>query len=86
MKTMKQVLAEFQRMQKQLMGEGIVEVYVYCDGGYWAIKVQKVTFTDNQEVKTRDYVEWTHYSSQNEEQERENEKLLDEFKEKLNIK
>lgn len=86
MKTMKQVLAEFQRMQKQLMGEGIVEVNVYCDGGYWAIKVQKVTFTNNHEIKTRDYVEWTHYSSQDEEDEQNNEAKLAEFKEKFNLK
>lgn len=86
MKTMKQVLAEFQRMQKQLICDGLVEVYVYCDGEYWAIRVQKLTFTDNHEVKTRDYVEWTHYTSQDEEQELDNEKLLAEFKEKFNLK
>lgn len=86
MKTMKQVLAEFQRMQKQLMCEGIVEVRVYCDGEYWAIRVEKVTFTNNDEIKTRDYVEWTHYTSQDDENEQENEKLLAEFKEKFNLK
>ena len=86
MRTMKQVLAEFQRMQKQLICDGVVEIYVYCDGEYWAIRVQKVTFTDNHEVKTRDYVEWAHYSSQDEEQEQKNEKLLAEFKEKFNLK
>lgn len=86
MKTMKQVLAEFQRMQKQLICDGLVEVYVYCDGEYWAIRVQTLTFTDNHEVKTRDCVEWTHYTSQDEEQELDNEKQLAEFKEKFNLK
>ena len=86
MRTMKQVLAEFQRMQEQLIGDGIVEVNVYCNGKYWAIRVQKVTFTDNNEVKTRDYVEWVHYTCHDEEQEQKNEKLLAEFKEKFNLK
>ena len=86
MKTRKQVLAEFQRMQKQLICDGLVELRVYRDGTYWAIRVQKVTFTDNHEVKTCDYVEWTHYSVQDEDDEQTQEKLLAEFKEKFNLK
>ncbi len=83
---MKQVLAEFQRMQKQLICDGVVEIYVYRDGTYWAIRVQRVTFTDNHEVKTRDYVEWTHYSVQDEEDEQDNKERLAEFKAKFNLK
>ena len=86
MRTMKQVLAEFQRMQGQLICDGVVEVRVYRDGEYWSIKVQRVTFTEYYEVKTSDGVEWTHYSSHYDEQEQKNEKLLAAFKEKFNLK
>lgn len=82
---MKQVLAEFQQMQKQLLCDGIVEVRVYKSDDYWTIKVQVTTFTEDCEIKTRDYVEWTHYSRQGEENEQNNEWLLAEFKERFGL-
>lgn len=86
MKTMKQVLAEFQRMQKQLICDGSVDVRVYCNGKYWTVSVEKMTFTHKNEIETHDWVEWTHYSCQDEVDEQENEAKLAAFKEKLNLK
>ena len=86
MRTMKQVLAEFQRMQRQLICDGSVEVRVYQDGNYWAIKLTRSTFTVGCEIDSYHFVEWTHYSVQDEEDEQEQEKLLAEFKEKFNLK
>lgn len=86
MKTMKQVLAEFQRMQEQLMGDCAVEVRVYKDGNYWAIKLTRSTFTAGSALESYHFVEWTHYSIQDEEQEQKNEKLLAEFKKMFNLK
>ena len=89
MKTRKQVLAEFQRMQNQMSGKvrGFVAVQEYNgdDFAYWCIKMQVTKFND-QVIEERDDVEWTHYSRQSEEQERENEAVLAEFKEKFNLK
>lgn len=88
MKTRKQVLAEFQRMQKQLCGKvrGFVVVQEYNgeDFAYWCIKMLVAKF-NGQEIEEREEVEWTHYR-QSEEQERENEAVLAEFKEKFNLK
>jgi hypothetical protein len=89
MKTRKQVLAEFQRMHRQLCGKvrGFVVVQEYNgdDFAYWCIKMQVTKFNDK-EIEARNEVEWTHYSRQSEEQERENEAVLAEFKEKFNLK
>lgn len=86
MKTMKQVLAMYQRMQRQIVIDGHVEVVVCKDEAYWMIRIQVVTFTENCEIRTRDYAEWTHYSYQREETERENEKKVAEFKERFGLK
>ena len=88
MKTRKQVLAEFQRMQNQLCGKvrGFVVVQEYNgeDFAYWCIKMLVTKFND-QVIEERDEVEWTHFSK-SEEQERENEAVLAEFKKKFNLK
>jgi len=89
MKTRKQVLAEFQRMQNQLCdkvrGFVVVQEHNGYDFAYWCIKIQVTTFK-GLEIEARDEVEWTHYSCQGEENERENEAVLAEFKEKFNLK
>lgn len=86
MRTQKQVLAEFQQMQKQMICDGFVEVSVYQDGNYWAIKLVRTTITGRYKIDARDWVEWTHYTCHDEEYEAENEKNLAEFKEKFNLK
>ena len=91
MKTMKQVLAEFQRMQNQLYGKfghGTIKVRAYDQGnGYWTVRILVTRWCS--ELNTHDVweqVEWDHYSDQNEFYEQENEKLLAEFKKKFNLK
>lgn len=91
MKTMKQVLAEFQRMQKQLYGKfghGTLELKAYDQGnGYWSVRILVTRWSSV--LNTHDVweqIEWDHYSEQNEFNEQENEKLLAEFKEKFNLK
>lgn len=88
MKTKKQVLAEFQRMHRQLCGtvEGFVEVEEYNAMGMWAIKLH-VTRFENSEIVANDRVEWDNYcTTHSEKNERENEATLAEFKEKFNLK
>ena len=89
MKTRKQVLAEFQRMQNQMCGKfrRFVEVREYNgdDFAYWCIKMQVTKFY-GEVLVGRDEVEWTHYSRQSEEAERENEAVLAAFKERFNLK
>ena len=91
MKTMKQVLAEFQRMQKQLCGKfgrGIIDVKTYDQGnGYWSVSIHVSRLSENgKEHEVWEDAKWTHYGLQDEENEAENEKELAAFKEKLNIK
>lgn len=88
MKTRKQVLAEFQRMHKQLCGtvKGFINVQEYNASGMWAVKLQ-VTEFEGYEIVAKDEAEWDNYrNSHNEGQERENEAKLAEFKEKFNLK
>ena len=92
MKTMKQVLAEFQRMQKQLYGKfghGTIEVRAYDQGnGYWSVGIRVSRWSDG--LKKHDVwenAEWTNYGTTHcDEYESENEKLLAEFKKKFNLK
>lgn len=88
MKTRKQVLAEFQRMHRQLCGtvKGFIEVREYNASGMWSIRLC-VTKFESGEIVAKDEVEWENYrTTHNEGQERENEAKLAEFKEKFNLK
>ena len=88
MKTRKQVLAEFQRMQKQLCETivGFVEVKSYNAPGMWEIEIH-VTEFEGKEIVGTSKVAWDNYRDfHNEDIEAKNEKLLAEFKEKFNLK
>ena len=89
---MKQVLAEFQRMQKQLYGKfgyGTIDVNAYDQGnGYWSVTIRVSRWSD--ELNAHDMWEeakWTNYgATQCDDYEAENEEILAEFKEKFNLK
>ncbi len=91
MKTMKQVLAEFQRMQKQLYGKfghGSIDVSAYDSGDdYWNVRILVARW--NSDLETHDVwekAEWNHYSTHTERNEQNNEEILKRFKEKFNLK
>ena len=92
MKTMKQVLAEFQRMQKQLYGKfgrGTIDVNAYDQGnGYWSVSIRVSRWSD--ELNAHDVweeVKWTNYGATHcDDYDADNENRLAEFKEKFNLK
>ena len=92
MKTREQVLAEFQRMQKQLYGKfghGTIEVRAYDQGnGYWSVGI--LVSRRDDKLNAHDVWEeasWTNYGNTHSDYyETKNEKLLAEFKEKFNLK
>jgi hypothetical protein len=92
MKTRKQVLAEFQRMQNQMwgtFGQGAIEVRAYDQGnGYWSVTILVTRLNDALKVHdVWEEVKWTHHGvGYCEDDEAENEQLLAEFKEKFNLK
>ena len=91
MKTRKQVLAEFQRMQKQLYGKfgfGSFDVSAYDGGdGYWSVRILVSRWSEERDTHdVWEQVEWNHYSTQNERNEQNNEEILKAFKEKFNLK
>lgn len=86
MKTMKQVLTEFHRIQKQLIIGGSVDLRVYKSGDFWTIDISRYTFTEDCKIATKDSVEWRHHSYYREEDEQENMAKLSEFKKKFNLK
>ena len=88
MKTMKQVLAEFQRMHRQLCEtvKGFVEVKSYNSPGMWEIEIHVTEFEGKEIVGTSKAV-WDNYKNiHHEDVEAENEAKLAEFKEKFNLK
>ena len=89
MKTRKQVLAEFQRMHRQLCGtvKGFVTIQEYNQDGsnYWRISLSITEFADG-DIVAKHEVDWRNYSSHATADERENEAKLAEFKEKFNLK
>ena len=88
MKTMKQVLAEFQRMQKQLCEtvKGFVDVKSYNTTGMWEIEIH-VTEFEGKDIVGTSKVAWDNYKDIHSEViEAENEAKLAEFKEKFNLK
>lgn len=91
MKTRKQVLAEFQRMQNQLFDgkmDGIVHVDTYNDGENWTVSITRSTFNKlSHKVVDWDKCEWEHYDRfYSEDDEKRNESALAAFKKKFNIK
>lgn len=88
MKTRKQVLADFYVMQRQLMDgtSGFVTVNTYADGDYWTVKLSRSVFDDHTQIIEYDFVEWTHYTSQDESSEYKNLAEVLEFKKKFNLK
>ena len=93
MKTRKQVLAEFQRMQNQMygtFGQGAIEVRAYDQGnGYWSVTILVTRL--NESMKKHDVwesVEWRNCGGtlHDEETEQENEAKVNEFKKKFNLK
>ena len=87
MKTRKQVLAEFQRMQNQMFDgvmDGIVHVDTYNDGKNWTVSITRTTFKKDHTVEEWDKCEWEHFYSVGDEA--KNEANLAEFKKKFNIK
>ena len=91
MKTRRQVLAEFQRMQNQLFDgkmDGIVHVDTYNDGENWTVSITRATFNKvDHTVVDWDKVEWEHYDKfYSVGDEAKNEENLAEFKKKFNIK
>ena len=88
MKTMKQVLAEFQRMQNQLCEtvKGFVTVKSYNAPGMWEIEICVTEFEGHDIVGTSKAV-WDNYKDiHSEDVEADNEAKLAEFKEKFNLK
>ena len=90
MKTRKQVLAEFQRMHRQLCGKvpGFIDlVEYYSDNNrMWSIQLVITEFKDGK-ITARSSVVWENFcETQENEDERNNESALDEFKKKFNIK
>lgn len=86
MKTMKQVMSEFHRIQKQLIIDGSVDIHVYKSGNFWTIEITRYTFTEVRKIATKDSVEWIHHSYYDEEDEQKNMAKLAEFKKKFNLK
>lgn len=90
MKTRKQVLAEFQRMQNQMFGkmDGIVHVDTYNHGKYWSVSITRSTFNRvNCAVADYDKCEWEHHDPFHAEvDERRNESAVAAFKQKFNLK
>lgn len=90
MKTRKQVLAEFQRMQNQMFGkmDVIVHVGTYNNGKYWSVSITRSTFNKvNGAVADYDKFEWEHHDPfHSEADEARNESALAAFKKKFNIK
>lgn len=87
MKTIKQVMSEFHRIQKQLIIDGSVDLHVYKSGNFWTIEITRYTFTEeHRKIATKDSVEWMHHSYYDEEDEQKNMAKLAEFKKKFNLK
>ena len=80
MKTKKQVLDEFARLQKMYIDVlGFVHVKSYKgEDDYWTVEIS-VTAFKGREIVWKESVEWTHYSRQNEVDEARNAEDVEEF-------
>lgn len=80
MKTKKQVLDAFVRLQKKYIDiKGFITVKAYKgEDDYWAVEIS-VTAFEGREIVWKESVEWTHYSSQNEVDEARNAEDVEEF-------
>lgn len=90
MKTRKQVLAEFQRMHRQLCGKvpGFIDLTEYHSDNncMWSIKLVITEFQDGK-ITAKSSVEWENYcETHGESIEDENLAALAEFKKKFNLK
>lgn len=82
MKTKKQVMAEFVRLQKRyadLTGFVAVQVYNQDEGGdFWAVELTCTHF-GKVHIDWRESVQWMHYSHQDEAREAEMAARVEEF-------
>lgn len=85
MKTKKQVMDEFARLQKKyadIRGFAIMEVYNNDSGDGWVVQLRMTHFTDRQ-IDWVEKVEWTHYSNHRNADEALNESAVAEFIKKM---
>lgn len=85
MKTKKQVLDEFARLQKKYADiNGFVDLKTYKDGDstYWSVTLT-ITAFERDEISWRETVDWTHYSRQREEDDMRNEAQVEAFVKKM---
>lgn len=87
MRTKKQVLAEFYRLQDILSEsvEGFVSVNTYYMGEFWDISLRVTEYVGNIIAK-QESVAWVHFSEHCDELEADNEEDLKNFKLKFNLK
>lgn len=80
MKTQKQVIDAFVRLQKKYMNiRGFVTVNAYRgEDDYWSVAITVVAF-EGREIVWRESVEWTHYSNQREADDARNAEAVKEF-------
>ena len=91
MKTKKQVLAMFGKIQAQFAGKAgvifTVKLYNNLELDYWAVEISLYRFFDYAtDEHYRDRVEWVHYSHHDEENEDTNMRVLHDFLDRNGIK
>ena len=88
MKPKEEVLVEFQAMQSRFCEKNhdmLVNVQIYnTEHGFWTVKLGVYEFSGNI-LSLQDGVEWIHYSVQGDEEEKDNEGKLAEFRKKYNL-
>ena len=87
MKTIKQVLGEFARLQRKYVDiNGFVDLKTFKDKSgeskYWSVTLT-VTVFKGEEIEWREKLDWTHYSAQTEMDDQQNEALIEEFVKKM---
>lgn len=85
MKTKKQVMDEFFRLQKKyadIKGFADIEVYNNGEGTYWTVQLRLTHFT-SRKIDWVESVVWDHYSDQSEANEASNESAVAKFIKKM---
>lgn len=84
MKTKKQVIDAFVRLQKKYIDiRGFATVKAYKgDDTYWSVEIVVTAFEGN-EIAWQERVQWTHYSNQNEAEEARNATNVAEFEKRM---
>lgn len=87
MKTIKQVLGEFARLQRKYEDiNGFVDLKTFKDKSgeskYWSVTLT-VTVFKGEEIEWREKLDWTHFSGQTEMDDQQNEALIEEFVKKM---